>query len=86
MRASGTWGTGGDISPDGALIAIRTYGGVFIWPRADGETVAESLMGTPCEAPAAIEAQGEAIAFDAEGDAYFTVSEGAQPPLYRFGE
>jgi hypothetical protein len=77
--------TGGDISRDGALIAIRTYASVFIWPREDGQSIAEALAGTPCEAPSAYEAQGEAIAFTPDGDGYYTVSEGANPTLYRFG-
>jgi len=34
--------------------------------------------------PLAMEIQGEAIGFAAEGIAYFTVSEGETPPLYRF--
>jgi hypothetical protein len=77
--------TGGDISRDGALIAIRTYASVFIWAREEGQSVAEALAAAPCEAPSALEAQGEAIAFTAEGDGYYTVSEGASPTLYRVG-
>ena len=58
---------------------------MFIWAREDGQTVAEALAGTPCEAPSAIETQGEAIAFTPDADGYYTVSEGANPTLYRFG-
>jgi hypothetical protein len=86
VRGVGWLPTGGDISPDGSLIAIRTYATVFVWAREDGQSIGEALASAPCEAPSAVEPQGEAIAFAAEGDAYFTVSEGAQPPLYRFGE
>jgi hypothetical protein len=39
---------------------------------------------TPCTVPLAMEIQGEAIAFAAEGLDYFTVSEGETPPLFRF--
>jgi hypothetical protein len=85
VRGVGWLPTGGEISPDGALIAIRTYASVFIWPRQDGQTVAEALAGAPCEAPSAIETQGEAIAFTPDGGGYYTVSEGANPTLYRFG-
>ena len=85
VRGVGWLPTGGDISRDGALIAIRTYASVFIWARADGQTVAEALAGVPCEAPSMLEPQGEAIAFTPAGDGYYTVSEGANPPLYRFG-
>jgi hypothetical protein len=85
VRGVGWLPTSGDISRDGALIAIRTYASVFIWSRADGQTAAEALAGTPCEAPSMVEPQGEAIAFTPDGDGYYTVSEGANPPLYRFG-
>ncbi len=76
--------TGGDISPDGSLIAIRTYGTVWVWSRAEGTSIADALAGAPCEAPSAIEQQGEAIAFDADGRGYTTVSEGQYPPLHHF--
>ena len=85
VRGVGYLPTGGDVSRDGALIAIRTYGAVFVWARSEGASLADALSGVPCEVPSAIEPQGEAIAFDPSGDGYFTVSEGADPPLYRFG-
>jgi hypothetical protein len=76
--------TGGDISPDGSLIAIRTYGTVWIWRRAAGASIAEAFAELPCEGPSAIEAQGEAIAFEADGGGYVTAGEGANPPLHRY--
>jgi hypothetical protein len=76
--------TGGDISPNGSLIAIRSYGAVWVWDRAEGESVADALARAPCEAPSVLELQGEAIAFDADGRGYTTLSEGASPPLHRF--
>ncbi len=85
VRGVGYLPTGGDVSRDGALIAIRTYGAVFMWARQEGTSLADALGGAPCEAPSAIEPQGEAIAFNAGTDGYFTVSEGVNPPLYRFG-
>ncbi len=85
VRGVGYLPTGGDVSRDGSLIAIRTYGAVFVWARSEGASLADALSGVPCEAPSAIEPQGEAIAFDSSGDGYFTASEGANPPLYRFG-
>jgi hypothetical protein len=84
VRAVPLLPTGGDISPDGSLIAIRTYGAIFVWSRAKGASVAAALAGQPCEAPSAIEQQGEAIAFDADGRGYVTTSEGASPPLHHF--
>lgn len=80
------WVTGADISPDGSLIAVRSYGEVLMWPRPNGTTVEESLLGTdPCAANNADEKQGEAIAFGSDGDHYLTVSEGKKPAVWHFG-
>ncbi len=76
--------TGGDISPDGSLIAIRTYGNIWVWSRPKDAPVADAFTGSPCEAPSALEQQGEAIAFDRNGAGYVTTSEGASPPLHHF--
>lgn len=76
--------TGGDTSPSGDVIAIRTYGTVWVWSRAPGQSIADALAAAPCEGPSAVEAQGEAIAFDADGGGYWTASEGANVPLHHF--
>jgi hypothetical protein len=79
----GTAVTGGDVAPDGSIVLLRTYQSVLAFARDDGQSVAEALQGTPCEAPAADEPQGEAVAFTSAGDAYLTVSEGSSPPVHR---
>jgi hypothetical protein len=76
--------TAGDITQDGSLVTIRTYGGIFIWTREEGTTVGEAFAGEPCLAPAALEQQGEAIAFNATGTGYITISEGMNPPINEF--
>jgi hypothetical protein len=76
--------TGGDISPDGSLIALRTYDEVLLWDRRPDQTVPEALSGQPCSAPQADEGQGEAVAFGADGRSYVTISEGANPPVNWF--
>jgi hypothetical protein len=76
--------TGGDISPDGKLIIIRTYGSIWVWDRPEEGPLWDFVRTLPCEAPSEIEPQGETIAFDADGRGYTTVSEGANPPLYHF--
>jgi hypothetical protein len=76
--------TGGDISPDGRVIAVRTYGTTWMWARAEGQSVADAFAGEPCEAPSEVQPQGEAIAFTADGRGYVTASEGANVPLHRF--
>ncbi len=76
--------TGGDVSADGSLIALRTYGGVLVWDRAPGQTLPEALTAEPCSAPVVAEAQGEAVAFAPDGRGYVTVSEGQNPPINWF--
>lgn len=68
--------TGADVSPDGRLIAIRTYGSVWVWARPQGSTVAETLLNPPCEAEPPFELQGEAIAF-VDDTRWATLAEGS---------
>ena len=72
--------TGGDVSADGALIALRTYETAWVWPRQAGTSVAESLASDPCQARVAPENQGEALAF--RDSTLITVSEGVNPFLF----
>jgi|GEM_PF-754011 len=72
--------TGGDVSPDGALIALRTYETVWLWPRLAERSVAEALASDPCQVRVAPEDQGEAVAFFA--NSLITLSEGSNQPLF----
>jgi hypothetical protein len=86
-RAVGYLPTGGDVSPDGGVVAIRTYGTIWVWAREPGTPLAGALAmprAPVCEARAAIEPQGEAVAIDADGSGYRTASEGAHPPLHHY--
>ena len=83
-RVGGAFATGGDISPSGDMIAIRTYSAVWLWSRSPGQSIGEALARAPCEAATAAEKQGEAIAFDADGRGYVTSSEGEHPALHHF--
>ncbi len=74
--------TGGDVSPAGDLIALRTYTGVYLWPRQPGAALAGSFASAPVACPAAAEGQGETVAFAADGGGYYTVSEGAGQPIW----
>jgi len=76
--------TGGDISPDGSALAIRTYLSVRVYPITGGD-VAGALAGPPCRGPALREGQGEAIAFGADGRTLVTISEGANPAVNVIG-
>jgi hypothetical protein len=75
--------TGGDISRDGSMIAIRNYGpSAFVWTRAPGEPLASALGRRPCRVPIGADVQGEAFAFLADGNGAITTSEGSTPPLH----
>ncbi|WP_139361739.1 PE-PGRS family protein [Spirosoma sp. 209] len=68
--------TSGSISPDGQEILLKTYTGVYYWPRFTGQTVTEALVGKNSYALTyQLEPQGEAIGFDKAGNGFFTLSE-----------
>ena len=79
----GTMVTGGDVSPDGSVVLLRTYRSVLVFSRGEDQTLAEALLEPPCFAPQAEETQGEAIAFTGDGRAYVTISEGSNPTIHR---
>lgn len=58
--------TGGAISADGRVVALRTYTDAWLFAAPDGDLVA-ALGGTPVRVPLPDEPQGEAIAFDGRG-------------------
>jgi hypothetical protein len=66
--------TGGDVSADGELVALRTYEAVWVWPRLPGQSIGQAFSAEPCQVATFPEAQGEAVAFDAGG--LVTLSEG----------
>jgi len=80
------WGTatGGDISPDGTLIIVRSYFAASLWVRGKETSVKDALAGRECSIPLILERQGEALCFDANAAGYFTTSEGARQPIYYF--
>ena len=81
---SGNLVTGADIAPDGDLIALRTYGQVRLYWRDSGQSVPASLAGPVCLSAVKAEPQGESIAFAADSASYYTISEGANPPINHF--
>ena len=48
-----------------------------------GQSIADAFSTTPCELALGSELQGESFAFDFDGNAYFTVSEGILEQLHR---
>ncbi len=76
-----------DISQDGTQVLIKNYFKVYHWNRNLGESVVEALTREPKELPYVPEPQGEAIGFEPEGKAYYTISEkrfNILPVLYRY--
>jgi hypothetical protein len=78
--------TGGDVSADGRVVAVRTYTAFFVWSVARGATLAATLKRGPCRGALGLgdEGQGEALALTAHGGALFTVPEGADPAIRRY--
>ncbi|QFZ24103.1 hypothetical protein EKG83_08350 [Saccharothrix syringae] len=58
--------TGGATSPDGRVVALRTYTDAYLFPVPDGD-LAKALEGDPVRVPLPDEPQGEAIAFTPDG-------------------
>lgn len=78
------WITAGDISADGSQILIKSYEKVFYWKRRAGEPVWETIQRPSIELPYTLELQGEAISFNAEGNSYFTTSEGRNAIIFKY--
>ena len=79
--------TAGSVSADGRTIVLRTYDRAFAWRRRPGETVDAALRRRPCVIDVSLlaEGQGEALALTADGRAFYTVPEGPEPALRRYG-
>lgn len=78
--------TGGDISPDGSRVVLRTYAAAFEATIASSATgprlhsaYASGSPGARVDLPA--EEQGEAIAYARDGRSLWLTSEGVHPPL-----
>jgi hypothetical protein len=76
-----TMPTSASTTKDGRMILVRTYSSIFLFPRAQGESVMSALRRAPQRYPSPSEAQGEAIAFVDADRAFVTISEGLQPAV-----
>ncbi|HRJ26164.1 MAG TPA: hypothetical protein PLO61_01475 [Fimbriimonadaceae bacterium] len=70
--------TGGDVSPEGDFVVIRTYLGGFEYAVPPN---GEWWKSTPRRIQLAAEPQGEAIAYNLQGDQILTTSEGTPCPV-----
>jgi len=80
--------TGGDISPDGNFILLKSYQHIFMWARGN-RSIANTLAQDYVTVPYVIEPQGEAIAWRFDGNGYFTVSEeqgGIEATIYFYSK
>lgn len=80
--------TGGDISPAGDRLVLRTYTDAYAWvldPTATSLRAAlvAALATDPVTVPLAPTGQGEAIAFDTDGGSWLTTTEGRPTPIGR---
>lgn len=69
--------TGGAVSHDGTVIALRTYTDAYLYPLSDGGIPA-ALRKSPLRVPLPNEPQGEALAFT-PGGTLLSASEGREP-------
>ncbi len=73
-----------DLSPGGGALLVRTYNRIHLFARETGEDWAAALARASVTVRPAVEVQGEAIGWRADGRAFFTISEGASPTLSRY--
>ena len=71
--------TGGAVSADGTVVALRTYTDAYLFSAPDGDVVA-ALGREPVRVPLPDEPQGETIAFEPDGT-LLTGSEGVGQPI-----
>lgn len=77
-----------DMSATGRELIIRQEDFAQLWTRTNGQTVNSALEAAPVTIPVIgrpTEPNGEAVAFDADGNGYYTLSESSTAqPLYYF--
>jgi len=75
--------TGASVHPSGTRILLRTYLGVWEYRRPGARGIADVLEASPTAIPGALQPQGEAITYTADGTSYVVGSEGAATSLFR---
>ncbi|MCC5829436.1 MAG: hypothetical protein JJU36_08310 [Phycisphaeraceae bacterium] len=73
-----------DLSPDGRRLIVLTYGDAFEWIRDGDERWSDVIREhEPIQVAMPIRRQGEAIAYDLEGQALYTTTEQRHSPFWR---
>lgn len=80
--------TSADLTIDacGARLLLRTYDALFELRASSTASIATLLAASLATMPVATEPHGEAVTFAADGRAYYTISEGTKPTLYRVAD
>jgi hypothetical protein len=73
--------TSGDVTADGSLVAIRTYGGAVLFDRDTTKALWTAFDTGGCVVATNPEGQGESIAFNPDGLGFTTISEGQSPKV-----
>jgi hypothetical protein len=71
--------TGAAQSPDRKRVVLRTYSDAYEWNVPDGDVAKAITTGVPRVTPLAGEAQGEGIAYSADGKSFLTCSNQTGP-------
>jgi hypothetical protein len=71
-----------DISPDGRRAVVLTYRDAYEYSRGRNERWAEAFARKPAEIKLPRRAQGEAIAYGADGKTLYLTSEKLPTPLW----
>jgi hypothetical protein len=66
---------GGDISPSGLEILLKTYTTMYYWSRTPEQNMWQAFDNDPVILPYVQEMQGEAVCWASDGMGYFTLSE-----------
>ena len=66
---------GGDISPSGLEILIKTYTTMNYWCRTPEQTLSQAFENKPVTVPYISELQGEAVGWTSDQMGYYTISE-----------
>lgn len=76
-----SWPTGMDISADGRIAVILTYGEPLVFPRASGQSWAEAFRQAPARLGFHGLPQAEAVCFSADGRSIYVASESTKALL-----
>jgi hypothetical protein len=79
----GTLVTGADVTRDGRVVVLRSYGAVNLYQRDPGKPVWTAFANAACPTPPPAEAQGESIGFAPDGGSFLTTTEGSRPVVHR---